>query len=101
MRIIMNIYILPIIMFIISLFGILLNNKNIILLLICIEMMLLSISLHLILGSILLNIISNQAIVIYIFTIAAVESCIGLAIIISFYKIKGSISINYTNLLKG
>ncbi len=97
----LNIIFLPIIIFILSLVGIAINRTNIILILICIEIMLLSITINILITSYLLNIILAQLCAIYIITIAAVESAIGLSIIISFYKLKGSISIRYLNLLKG
>ena len=88
-------------MFILSIIGIILNRSSIILILICIEIMLLSISLNFILYSLLLKTILGQIYSLYIITVAAVESAIGLSIMISFYKLKGSISIKFLNLLKG
>lgn len=96
-----NINFLPLIMFILSIIGIILNRSNIILILICIEIMLLSVSINFLLHSLILNTIIGQIMSIYIITVAAVESAIGLSIMISFYKLKGSISIRYLNLLKG
>nr|CUS58609.1 TPA: NADH dehydrogenase subunit 4L [Podocoryna carnea] len=98
---ILNINFLPIIMFILSIIGILLNRSNIILVLICIEIMLLSVSINFLIHSYILNTILGQISSIYIITVAAVESAIGLSIMISFYKLRGSISIRYLNLLKG
>nr|YP_010890060.1 NADH dehydrogenase subunit 4L [Resomia ornicephala]WJJ70072.1 NADH dehydrogenase subunit 4L [Resomia ornicephala]WJJ70084.1 NADH dehydrogenase subunit 4L [Resomia ornicephala] len=91
----------PYILFLSSIIGIILNRTNIILILICIEIMLLSISLEFIIQSIILETILGQIYSIYIITVAAVESAIGLSIMISFYKLKGSISIRFLNLLKG
>ena len=98
---IFSIYSLPFIIFILSIIGIILNRSNIMFILICIEIMLLSISIGFLLHSILLETIIGQLYSIYIITVAAVESAIGLSIMISFYKIKGSISIRFLNLLKG
>lgn len=92
---------LPYIIFISSIVGIVLNRSNIILILICVEIMLLSISLGFVIDSLYLNSIFGQCYSIYVITVAAVESAIGLSIMISFYKIKGSISIRFLNLLKG
>lgn len=92
---------LPIIIFIFSVIGIIINRSNIILILICIEIMLLSISLNFLVNSFLLNSLIGQISAIYVITAAAVESAIGLSIMISFYKIKGSISIRFLNTLKG
>ena len=77
------------------------NRSNIILILICIEMMLLSISLNFVVNCFFLDSLLGQLSAVYVITVAAVESAIGLSIMISFYKIKGSISIRFLNLLKG
>lgn len=92
---------LPFFIFILSILGLILNRSNIILILIFIEILLLSISINFLFHSLLLKSILGQIYSIYIISIAAVESAIGLSIIISFYKLKGSISIKYLNLLKG
>ena len=96
-----NLNFLPLIIFILVIIGILINRSNIILVLVCIEMMLLSISLNFLIHSFIINSILGQMCSIYIITVAAVESAIGLSIMISFYKLKGSISIRFLNLLKG
>jgi NADH:ubiquinone oxidoreductase subunit K len=69
--------------------------------LICIEIMLLSITLNFLIQSFLTDAIIGQITSLWIITVAAVESAIGLSIMISFYKLKGSISIRFLNLLKG
>ena len=91
----------PLLLFILSIIGVIINRSNIILILICIEMMLLSISLNFIINCFFLDSLLGQLSAIYVITVAAVESAIGLSIMISFYKIKGSISIRFLNLLKG
>jgi len=101
MRIMENINFLPLLMFILSVIGIIINRSNIILVLICIEIMLLSISLNFLLHSYVSESLLGQVSSIYIITVAAVESAIGLSIMISFYKIRGSIAIRFLNLLKG
>lgn len=98
---VMNLNFLPIILFILSIIGIIINRSNIILILICIEMMLLSVSLNFLVNCYFLDSIIGQISAIYIITVAAVESAIGLSIMIAFYKIKGSIAIRFLNLLKG
>ena len=92
---------LPIIIFILSIIGVIINRSNIILILICVEIMLLSISLNFLVHCMFIESIIGQLSSIYVITIAAVESAIGLSIMIAFYKIKGSISIRFLNLLKG
>lgn len=97
----LNLYYFPLLLFIISIIGIIINQSNIILVLICIEVMLLSISLNFLIHSFIINNCLGQLCSIYVITVAAVESAIGLSIMISFYKKKGSISIRFLNLLKG
>jgi len=101
MRIMIDIQYIPIFIFFLSWVGILINRTNILLLLICIEIMLLSLSLNFLIISYFNMSIMGQIISIFIITIAAVESAIGLSIMISFYKIKGSISLRFLNMLKG
>ena len=93
--------VIPIFIFSLSLIGIFVNRTNIILLLICIEVMLLSISLNFLIISYSIDSLLGQTISIYIITVAAVESAIGLSIMIAFYKIKGSVGIRLLNILKG
>ena len=90
-----------ILIFLISIIGIILNRTHTILILICIELMLLSITLNFLVNSILLTNITGQIYSLYIITVAAVETAIGLSILITFYKVRGSISVNLLNLLKG
>ena len=93
--------IMLILLFVISIIGIILNRTHTILILICIELMLLSITLNFLVNSTLLNSIIGQVYSLYIITVAAVETAIGLSILITFYKVRGSISVNLLNLLKG
>lgn len=97
----MNLYIFPLLLFILSIIGIALNQSNIILILIFIEVMLLSISLNFLIHAYIIDNLLGQVCSIYIITVAAVESAIGLSIMITFYKLRGSISIRILNLLKG
>lgn len=101
MRIVYSLIIFPFVLFSISILGIIINRASIILLLISIEIMLLSISLSFLIISLWFSNVIGLIAVIFVITVAAVESAIGLSIMISFYKIKGSISIRFLNLLKG
>lgn len=91
----------PYILFTVSILGIIINKSNIILLLISIEIMLLSISLNFLILSLSISNFTGLIVAVFVITIAAVESAIGLSIMISFYKVKGSISVRFLNLLKG
>lgn len=80
--------------------GILVNRRNALILLICIEIVLLSVNLNFILCSIYLDDFVGQIFSIFILTIAAAESALGLAIIILFNRIRGNISITEQMLIK-
>tara|TARA_B110000091_G_scaffold100549_1_gene109444 strand:+ start:703 stop:1062 length:360 start_codon:yes stop_codon:yes gene_type:complete len=92
---------LSFILFIIGVLGIIINRKNIIILLMSIELMLLSINFLLITVSTLLDNIHGQVFALYILVVAAAESAIGLSILIAYYRVRGTISVKFTNLLKG
>lgn len=94
-------YILPSTLFVFSMLGISINRSNIIMILLCFEMMLLSIILSLLYGSFYLDNNLGQLGSIFIMTMAAIESAIGLSIMIVFSKLKGSVAIRFLNLLKG
>jgi NADH-ubiquinone oxidoreductase chain 4L len=80
-------------LFVIGIIGFVLNTKNIILLIISIEVMLLGISLYILLTSYTYDDIIGQLYGLYIIIIAGVESAIGLSLIIAFYKLRGNIII--------
>jgi NADH-ubiquinone oxidoreductase chain 4L len=82
-------------LFIIGILGFVLNRKNIILMLISIEIMLLSITFLILINSLGFDDILGQTFAIYIITVAGAESAIGLAILVSYYRLRGSISIEY------
>jgi len=84
-----------ILLFIIGLVGLILNRKNFLIVIISIELLLLSINLNFVIFSIYLDDIIGQIFVLFILTIAATESAIGLAILIIYYKIKNKIIVNY------
>ena len=86
---------LSLILFIIGILGFVLNRKNIILMLISIEIMLLSITVLILLSSVYFDDILGQIFSIYIIAIAGAESAIGLGILVAFYRLRGSIAIEY------
>jgi NADH-quinone oxidoreductase subunit K len=102
--IILNInYILNIIitLFLIGALGLVLNRKNILITLMSIELMLLAINLNFVIFSIYLNDITGYVFVLFILTIAAAESAIGLAILTIYYRLKNTIQIDKIKKLKG
>lgn len=88
-------------LFLLGSIGIFLIKKNIIIILISIELMLLSININFILFSVYLDDITGQIFALFILTVAAAESAIGLAILVVYYRIKGIISVNFINSIKG
>jgi len=86
---------LPLILFLIGLLGFVLNRRNIILMLISIEIMLLSVTFLILVHSFNFDDILGQVYAIYIIAIAGAESAIGLGILVAFYRLRGSISIDF------
>ena len=87
-------------LFFIGVFRIVLNSQNILILLMCLELTLLSANLNFILFSVYLDDFYGQLFSLFILTIAASESAIGLAILIVYYRIRGDININKISLIK-
>jgi NADH-ubiquinone oxidoreductase chain 4L len=83
------------ILFLIGILGFVLNKKNIILMLISIEIMLLSITFLILVSSLYFDDILGQTFSIYIIAIAGAESAIGLGILVAYYRLRGSIAIEY------
>nr|YP_010620165.1 NADH dehydrogenase subunit 4L [Gredgaria maugeana]WAX04201.1 NADH dehydrogenase subunit 4L [Gredgaria maugeana] len=88
-------------LFFISFFGMFLNQKNILIMLMSLEMLFLSISFFLIYSSFYLDDITGQIFALLILTVAAAESSIGLAILVIYYRIRHSITIEFMSLMKG
>ena len=86
---------LSLILFIIGILGFVLNRKNIILMLISIEIMLLAITFLILISSLNFDDILGQTFSIYIIAVAGAESAIGLGILVAFYRLRGSIAIDY------
>lgn len=93
--------ILSSLVFSISIAGIIINRKNLIVLLMCIELMLLAVNTNFVAFSSYLNNISGQIFVFFILTVAAAESAIGLAILVVYFRNKQSINVEELNTLKG
>lgn len=82
---------ITVLLFCIGVFGLVLNRKNILIAIISIELLLLSVNLNFIIFSIYLDDIIGQLFVLFVLTIAATESGIGLSILTAFYKLRNSI----------
>ena len=93
--------ILGAIIFTIGVIGIFLNRKNLIVILMSIELLLVAVNINLVSFSIFLNDLSGQIFTLFILTVAAAEAAIGLAIIVVYYRNTGTISVEDINNLKG
>ena len=89
------------IIFCIGIVGIFLNRRNVIIILMSIELILLSVNINLVSFSIFLQDIVGQIFTMFILTVAAAEAAVGLAIIVIYYKNKGSINVEQISSLKG
>ena len=89
------------ILFTLGVFGIFLNRKNVIIILMSIELILLSVNINLVSFSIYLQDLVGQIFTMFILTVAAAEAAVGLAIIVIYYKNKGTINVEQISSLKG
>ena len=89
------------ILFVIGVFGIFLNRKNIIVILMSIELMLLAVNINFVAFSAYLNDLHGQVFAMFILTVAAAEAAIGLAILMTFFRNKGQILVDDLSELKG
>jgi NADH-quinone oxidoreductase subunit K len=89
------------IIFTIGITGIFLNRKNVIIILMSIELILLAVNINLVSFSIYLQNLVGQVFAMFILTVAAAEAAVGLAIIVIYYKNKGSINVEQIDSLKG
>ncbi len=89
------------IMFCLSMAGIFLNRKNVIILLMAIELMLLSVNLNFVAFSHFLGDISGQVFVFFVLTVAAAEAAIGLAILVVLFRNKQTINVDDLDTMKG
>ena len=88
-------------LFVIGVFGIFLNRKNVIVILMSIELILLSVNINFVAFSYFLSDLVGQVFALFVLTVAAAESAIGLAIIVVFFRNRGSIAVDDVNMMKG
>ncbi|MEC8197533.1 MAG: NADH-quinone oxidoreductase subunit NuoK, partial [Pseudomonadota bacterium] len=88
-------------LFVIGIFGLFLNRKNIIILLMSIELILLSVNINLVAFSSFLGDLTGQVFALFVMTVAAAEAAIGLAILVSFFRNRGTIAVEDVNVMKG
>jgi NADH-quinone oxidoreductase subunit K len=89
------------VLFVIGIFGIFLNRKNVIIMLMSIELILLAVNLNFVAFSSFLGDLVGQVFTLFILTVAAAEAAIGLAIIVCFFRNSGTIAVEDINVMKG
>ena len=89
------------ILFTLGIFGIFLNRKNVIIILMSIELMLLAVNINFVAFSAHMNDLVGQVFAMFILTVAAAEAAIGLAILVVYFRNRGSIAVEDVNLMKG
>ena len=89
------------ILFVTGIFGIFVNRKNVIVILMSIELMLLAVNVNLVAFSAQLGDLTGQIFTLIILTVAAAEAAIGLAILVVFFRNRGSIAVEDVNMMKG
>ena len=89
------------ILFTLGIFGIFLNRRNVIVILMSIELMLLAVNINLVAFSAFLNDLAGQAFAMFILTVAAAEAAIGLAILVVYFRNRGSIAVEDVSMMKG
>ncbi|WP_298352782.1 NADH-quinone oxidoreductase subunit NuoK [Rhodoblastus sp.] len=89
------------ILFTLGVAGIILNRKNVIVILMSIELILLSVNLNLVAFSAKLHDLTGQVFALFILTVAAAEAAIGLAILVTYFRNRGTIAVEDINMMKG
>lgn len=88
-------------LFTIGVFGIFVNRKNVIIILMSVEMILLAVNINFVAFSAYLNDVQGQLMAMFVLTVAAAESAVGLAIIVTFFRNRGDIAVDDASVMKG
>ncbi|AQS47807.1 NADH-quinone oxidoreductase subunit K [Thioclava sediminum] len=88
-------------LFVIGIFGIFVNRKNVIVIMMSIELMLLAVNINLVAFAAYLDDLVGQIFTLFVLTVAAAEAAIGLAILVVFFRNRGSIEVEDVNVMKG
>ncbi len=89
------------ILFTIGVFGIFVNRKNVIVILMSIELILLAVNINLVAFSAYLHDITGQVFAMFVLTVAAAEAAVGLAILVTFFRNRGDIEVDHASVMKG
>ena len=88
-------------LFVLGVLGIFINRKNVIIILMSIELILLAVNLNLVAFSAALGDLAGQVLTMFVLTVAAAEAAIGLAILVIYFRNRGSIEVEDVNMMKG
>jgi NADH-quinone oxidoreductase subunit K len=88
-------------LFTIGVFGIFVNRKNIIVILMSIEMILLAVNINFVAFSVYLHNVAGQILAMFVLTVAAAEAAVGLAILVTFFRTRGDIAVDDASMMKG
>lgn len=89
------------ILFFFSIFGIFITRKNVIMTLICLEILFLAVNLNFVIFSVFLDDLFGQVFALYVIAVAGAEAAVGLALLICFYRLRNVIALDYISTLKG
>jgi len=89
------------VLFTIGVFGIFVNRRNVIVILMAIELILLAVNINLVAFSVYLQDVTGQIFAMFVLTVAAAEAAVGLAILVTFFRNRGDIAVDQANVMKG
>ncbi len=89
------------ILFTLGVFGIFINRKNVIVILMSIELILLAVNINLVAFSVYLNDVAGQIFAMFVLTVAAAEAAVGLAILVTFFRNRGNITVDDASMMRG
>jgi len=89
------------VLFVLGVFGIFINRKNVIVILMAIELILLAVNINLVAFSVFLQDMVGQVFAMFVLTVAAAEAAIGLAILVIYFRNRGTIAVDDINQMKG
>ena len=89
------------VLFTMGILGIFLNRKNVIVILMCVELMLLAVNINLVAFSVYLHNVTGQVFAMFVLTVAAAEAAVGLAILVTFFRNRGDIAVDDASVMKG
>ncbi len=89
------------ILFTIGVLGIFVNRKNVIVILMSIELILLAVNINLVAFSVFLHQVAGQVFALFVLTVAAAEAAVGLAILVTFFRWRGDIAVDDASMMKG